>query len=151
MEENYRGLLYGAVLEGYIQQLESSSLSSFEMQVKISWSKFSPSYPPKHMRYEQRALTVNDSLFCLLGILQCICDRYNNHWFTSKRKLTGSLLLLLLPDAEISLIAESFGRLNDLLLPFLSILDTNCLIFYLHLANDIYIYIYIYIYMIYIC
>jgi hypothetical protein len=41
----------------------------------------------------------------------------------------------LLPGAELSLIAESFGLLNDLLLPFLSILDTSCPIFDLHLAN----------------
>ena len=45
------------------------------------------------------------------------------------------LLLLLLPGAELSLIAESFGLLNDLLLPFLSILDASCPIFDLHLAN----------------
>ena len=44
-------------------------------------------------------------------------------------------LLLLLPGAELSLIAESFGLLNDLLLPFLSILDASCPIFDLHLAN----------------
>ena len=45
------------------------------------------------------------------------------------------LTLLLLPDAEFSLITESFALLNDLLLPFLSILDASCPIFYLHLAN----------------
>jgi hypothetical protein len=45
------------------------------------------------------------------------------------------LLLLLLPGAELSLIAESFGFLNDLLLPFLSILDPSSPIFDLHLAN----------------
>ena len=45
------------------------------------------------------------------------------------------LLLLLLPGAELSLIAESFALLNDLLLPFLSILDASCPIFDLHLAN----------------
>jgi hypothetical protein len=45
------------------------------------------------------------------------------------------LLLLLLPGAELSLVAESFGLLNDLLLPFLSILDASCPIFDLHLAN----------------
>ena len=44
-------------------------------------------------------------------------------------------LLLLLPCAEFSLIAEGFAPLNDLLLPFLSILDPSCPIFYLHLAN----------------
>ena len=33
------------------------------------------------------------------------------------------------------LISESFGLLNDLLLPFPSILDASCPIFYLHLAN----------------
>ena len=38
-------------------------------------------------------------------------------------------ILLLLPGAEISLIAESFRFLNDLLLPFLSILDESCPIF----------------------
>jgi hypothetical protein len=43
--------------------------------------------------------------------------------------------LLLLPDAELSLIAERFGLLNDLLLPFLLILDASCPIFYFHLAN----------------
>ena len=31
--------------------------------------------------------------------------------------------------------AESFGLLKDLLLPFLSILDANCPIFYVHLVN----------------
>jgi hypothetical protein len=45
------------------------------------------------------------------------------------------LFLLLLPGTELSLIAESFGLLNDLLLPFLSILDASCPIFDLHLAN----------------
>ena len=45
------------------------------------------------------------------------------------------LLLLLLPGAELSLVADSFGLLNDLLLPFPSILDASCPIFYLHLAN----------------
>jgi hypothetical protein len=44
-------------------------------------------------------------------------------------------VILLLPDAELSLIAESFDLLNDLLLPFLLILDASCPIFYLHLAN----------------
>ena len=44
-------------------------------------------------------------------------------------------ILLLLPGVELSLIAESFGLLNDLLLPFLSILDESCPIFYLHLTN----------------
>ena len=43
--------------------------------------------------------------------------------------------LLLLPGAELSLIPENFGFLNDLLLPFLSILDASSPIFYLHLAN----------------
>ena len=42
---------------------------------------------------------------------------------------------LLLPGAELPLIVEIFGLLNDLLLPFLSILDPSCPIFYLHLAN----------------
>jgi hypothetical protein len=37
--------------------------------------------------------------------------------------------------AELSLIAESFGLLNSLLLPFLSILDASCPVFDLHLAN----------------
>jgi len=45
------------------------------------------------------------------------------------------ILLLLLPDAELSLTAESFALLNDLLLPFLSILEASCPIFDLHLAN----------------
>jgi len=44
-------------------------------------------------------------------------------------------LLLLVPGTELSLIAESFDLLNDLLLPFLSILDASCPIIYLHLAN----------------
>jgi len=43
-------------------------------------------------------------------------------------------VLLLLPDAELSLIAESFDLLNDLL-PFLPILDASWPIFDLHLAN----------------
>ena len=45
------------------------------------------------------------------------------------------LLLLLLPGAELSLTAENFGLLNDLLLPFLSILGASYPIFDLHLAN----------------
>ena len=45
------------------------------------------------------------------------------------------LYLLLLPGTELSLIAESFGLLNDLPLPFPSILDASCPIFDLHLAN----------------
>jgi hypothetical protein len=48
---------------------------------------------------------------------------------------TVLLLLLLLPGTELSLIAESSGLLNDLLLPFLSILDASCPIFDLYLAN----------------
>jgi len=44
-------------------------------------------------------------------------------------------LLLLLPGAELSLITESFGLLNDLLLPFLSILDASWPTSDLHLAN----------------
>ena len=43
--------------------------------------------------------------------------------------------LLLLPGAELSLITESFDLLNDLLLPFLSILDASCPIIDLHSAN----------------
>ena len=42
---------------------------------------------------------------------------------------------LLLPGAELSLIAGSFGLLNYPLLPFLSILDASCPIFDLHLAD----------------
>ena len=45
------------------------------------------------------------------------------------------MTLLLLPDAELSLIADSFGLLNDLLLPFPSILDAGYPVFDLHLAN----------------
>jgi len=45
-----------------------------------------------------------------------------------------NMYLLLLPGTELSLIAESFGLLNDLL-PFLSILDASCPIIDLHLAN----------------
>jgi hypothetical protein len=44
------------------------------------------------------------------------------------------LILLFLPGNELSLIAESFDLLNDLL-PFISILDASCPIFDLHLAN----------------
>jgi len=44
------------------------------------------------------------------------------------------LSYLLLPGTELSLIAESFGFLSDLL-PFLSILDASCPVFYLHLIN----------------
>ena len=44
-------------------------------------------------------------------------------------------ILLLLPGAELSLITETFDLLNDLLLPFLSILDASFPIFDLHLAN----------------
>jgi hypothetical protein len=43
--------------------------------------------------------------------------------------------ILLLPGTELSLIAENFDLLNNLLLPFLSILDASCPIFDLHLAN----------------
>jgi hypothetical protein len=43
--------------------------------------------------------------------------------------------ILLLPGTELSLITASFGLLNDLLFPFLSILDASCPIFYLHLVN----------------
>ena len=46
-----------------------------------------------------------------------------------------TIIILLFPGPKLSLIAESFGLLNDLLLPFLSILDASCPIFYLHLAN----------------
>jgi hypothetical protein len=42
--------------------------------------------------------------------------------------------VLHLPGAELSLIAGSFGLLNDLL-PFLLILGARCPIFYFHLAN----------------
>jgi hypothetical protein len=38
-------------------------------------------------------------------------------------------------SSQLSLIAESFDLLNDLLLPFLLILDVSCPIFGLHLAN----------------
>ena len=59
--------------------------------------------------------------------------RHQNTKFTCLLLLI--IILLLLPGVELSLIAESFGLLNDLLLPFLSILDASCPIFYLHLAN----------------
>jgi hypothetical protein len=49
-----------------------------ECQIQISLSKLNLSYLTKHMRYEPRALIVNDPLFCLLGILQCLCDPYIN-------------------------------------------------------------------------
>jgi hypothetical protein len=42
--------------------------------------------------------------------------------------------LLLLPGAELILMVESFGLLNDLF-PFLSILDAGCPVFDLRLAN----------------
>ena len=51
------------------------------------------------------------------------------------RTLRIYLLLLLLPGAELSLIADSFALLNDLLLPFPSILGASCPISDLHLAN----------------
>ena len=44
------------------------------------------------------------------------------------------ICLLLLPGAELPLIAERFGRLNDLF-PFPSILDAGYPVFDLHLAN----------------
>jgi hypothetical protein len=50
----------------------------------------------------------------------------------SKNEYQGFLLLL--TGAELSIIAGSFGLLNDLL-PFLSILGASCPIFDLHLAN----------------
>ena len=43
-------------------------------------------------------------------------------------------ILLLLPGAELSLINESLGLLNEIF-PFPSILDTSCPIFDFHLAN----------------
>ena len=42
---------------------------------------------------------------------------------------------IFIPGAELSLITESFALLNDLLLPFLLILDASCPISDLHLAN----------------
>jgi hypothetical protein len=45
------------------------------------------------------------------------------------------IIIIILPGAELSLISVSFGLLNDFLLPFLSILDANCPIFDLHMAN----------------
>ena len=50
-------------------------------------------------------------------------------------RLRRIISVLLLPGAELSLITESFDLLNDLLLPFLSILGASCPIFDLHLAN----------------
>jgi hypothetical protein len=47
-------------------------------------------------------------------------------------------LVNLLPGAELSLIGESFGFLNALLLPLLSILDASCPIFDLRLANVVF-------------
>ena len=44
-------------------------------------------------------------------------------------------IIFLLPGAELSLIAASFGLLSDLLLPFLSILGARCPISDLHLAK----------------
>ena len=72
-----------------------------------------------------------------------------NTYCDQSRKLRGEIMAvycqnhgthectvpLLLPGAELSLIAESFCLLNDLLLPFLSILDASCPIFDRHLAN----------------
>jgi hypothetical protein len=59
-------------------------------------------------------------------------------YFPFKYCIYTLLLLLLLPGAELSLIAKSFGLLNDLLLPFLSILDASCPISDLHLANALF-------------
>ena len=47
---------------------------------------------------------------------------------------TVPLKVLLLQGAELPVI-ERFGLLNDLLLPFLSILDASCPIFDLYLTN----------------
>jgi hypothetical protein len=57
----------------------------------------------------------------------------------ARRYVNGNLfpvyfLVLLLPGAELSLIVESFGLLNDLF-PFPSILDAGYPVFDLHLAN----------------
>ena len=60
-----------------------------------------------------------------MAIMKCCANIYFNQ----------QCLILLRPGAELSLIAESFGLLNDLLLPFLLILDASCPIFDLHLAN----------------
>jgi len=48
-------------------------------------------------------------------------------------KIINTYLLLLL-GAELPLVVESFGLLNDTF-PFLSILDTGYPVFTLHLAN----------------
>jgi len=55
--------------------------------------------------------------------------------FENHAMYSTHLSSLLLPGVELSLISDSFGLLNYLLLPFLSILDASCPIFYLHLAN----------------
>ena len=49
-----------------------------------------------------------------------------------------TFIFLLLLGSELSLITESFDPLNDLLLPFLSILDASCPISDLHLANALF-------------
>jgi hypothetical protein len=48
------------------------------------------------------------------------------------------IIIIIIPGAELSLIGECFGLLNDLLLPFLSILDASCPIFDLHMANALF-------------
>jgi uncharacterized membrane protein len=48
------------------------------------------------------------------------------------------IIIIIIPGVELSLIAERFGLLKDLLLPFLSILDASCPIFDLHLANALF-------------
>jgi len=51
-----------------------------------------------------------------------------------RKKNTAYMHLLLLPRAELPLMVESFGLLNNLF-PFPSILDTGYPVFNLHLAN----------------
>jgi hypothetical protein len=61
--------------------------------------------------------------------------KHSTYWLSYITLNSDFKHLLLLLGAELSLIAESFGLLNDLLLPFPSILDASCPIFDLHLAN----------------
>ena len=65
------------------------------------------------------------------------CVRRNKPCLSSRQKQFRKNIptTSLLPGAELSLIADSFALLNDLFLPFLSILDASCPISDLHMAN----------------
>ena len=68
------------------------------------------------------------NIITLLWFWQIVCICWFTLWWLNRNASSSS-------SHWTFLIAESFGLLNDLRLPFLSILDASCPIFYLHLAN----------------